>query len=83
MPGILIAVAATAFMLVLIFVWLPALMGHLGGCHPEPITCYSVQQAHQVMQDLIDCDAGSCAAKCAAMDVLIATKRCVPARAVR
>ncbi|UGT65354.1 hypothetical protein LTT66_18465 [Nocardia gipuzkoensis] len=83
MPGIVAVVIAIALMLLLVFEWLPAALGRLGGCHPEPDTPYGVQEAHEVMQDLIDCDAAVCAAKKAAMDVLIAAKHFVPARADR
>ncbi|WP_280253388.1 hypothetical protein [Nocardia abscessus] len=80
MAETLIVLAATVFMLWLIFFALPTFMGHLGGCHPAPVTLYSIERAHEVMQDLGDCDADTCAAKRAAMDVLIAAKHLVPAR---
>lgn len=80
MPGILVVTIAVALMLALIFVWLPAILGRLGGCHRAPDMPYSVQSAHEVMQDLIDCDADTCAAKQAAIDILIAAKHFVPAR---
>jgi hypothetical protein len=67
MAETLIVLAATVFMLWLIFFALP-------------VTLYSIERAHEVMQDLGDCDADTCAAKRAAMDVLIAAKHLVPAR---
>ncbi|MEU7630804.1 hypothetical protein AB0C34_12570 [Nocardia sp. NPDC049220] len=77
---LLIVVAAVAFLGWVIFVGLPYALDHFGGCHTAPERIYSLQQAHEVMQDLIDCDADSCAAKRAAMEVLIAAKHFVPAR---
>ncbi|MEU7766748.1 hypothetical protein AB0B25_16690 [Nocardia sp. NPDC049190] len=77
---LLIAVAAIFFLDWVIFVGLPYALDHLGGCHAAPEKLYSLQQAHEVMQDLINCDADNCAAKRAAMDVLIAAQHFVPAR---
>ncbi|MEU7630407.1 hypothetical protein AB0C34_10525 [Nocardia sp. NPDC049220] len=78
---LLIVVGTTFFLDWVIFVGLPYALNHLGGCHAGPEGLYSLQQAHEVMQDLINCDADNCAAKRAAMDVLIAAKHFVPARA--
>ncbi|MEU7765845.1 hypothetical protein AB0B25_12055 [Nocardia sp. NPDC049190] len=80
MAEILIVGTATVFTLWLIFFALPSLIGHFGGCHPAPATLYGIERAHEVMQDLIDCDTDTCAAKRTAMDVLIAAKHLAPAR---
>ncbi|MEU2035304.1 hypothetical protein [Nocardia amamiensis] len=79
----LIVVAAVAFLLWSTFFGLPAIIGRLGGCHAAPDTSYRPDQAHGVMQRLIDCDTDTCAAKRAALDVLIAAGRVTPARTVR
>ncbi|MEU7631412.1 hypothetical protein AB0C34_15700 [Nocardia sp. NPDC049220] len=75
-----VVVAAVASLGWVIFVGLPYVLNRYGGCHPEPEGIYSLQQAHEVMQERINCDADSCAAKRAAMDVLIAANHFVPAR---
>jgi hypothetical protein len=80
----LIVVVAVVFMLELIFAWLPAILGRLGGCHALPDMPYSTEEAHSVMQWLIDCDMATCAAKHAAFWTLVDAKRVTPvAGAVR
>jgi hypothetical protein len=95
---VLIVAAAVVGMLLLLFWVLPWLID-IGGQLPEPSptgetrACpdphaaprrpYPVDEAHWAMQDHIDCEARSCAAKAAAMDVLIEAGHMTPARNYR
>ncbi|MEU7763846.1 hypothetical protein AB0B25_01790 [Nocardia sp. NPDC049190] len=54
--ALLIVVAAILCLDWVIFVGLPYAIDHLGGCHAAPEKRYSRQQAHEVMQELINCD---------------------------
>ncbi|WP_040784813.1 hypothetical protein [Nocardia pneumoniae] len=51
--------------------------------HAAPKRPYLVDEAHWVTQDHIDCDARTCAAKGAAIDILIEAGRMRPARSFR
>ncbi|MEU2031249.1 hypothetical protein [Nocardia amamiensis] len=53
------------------------------GPHAAPTRPYLVDEAHWVTQDHIDCDARTCGAKGAALDVLIEAGRMRPGRNLR
>ncbi|WP_330232977.1 hypothetical protein OHA40_11140 [Nocardia sp. NBC_00508] len=88
--------AAVAGLLILLFWVLPWLIDsasqlpdHTGetreyaSSHAAPRRPYPVDEAHWVTQDHIDCDARTCAAKAAAIDVLIEAGHMKPARYFR
>lgn len=54
-----------------------------GPCHSWPDTPLSCDEAHQVMQDLIDCDATSCDHKWAAWTVLFQAGKLLPSTTPR
>lgn len=49
-------------------------------CHHAPNTPYTVAEAHEVMQDRINCRVDDCPAKAAAFGVLIDARIITPAR---
>ncbi|MGO4649588.1 hypothetical protein AB4305_32340 [Nocardia sp. 2YAB30] len=51
--------------------------------HAAPVRPYSVDNAHWVMQDHIDCDTDSCHAKRAAFRTLVEAGHVTPARNLR
>ncbi|MGK8553616.1 hypothetical protein [Nocardia gipuzkoensis] len=88
--------AAVAGLLILLFWVLPWLIDsacqlpdHTGetgdhvGTHTAPRRPYLVEEAHWITQDHIDCDVHTCAAKAAAIDVLIDAGHMKPARYFR
>ncbi|MEV6325650.1 hypothetical protein AB0M45_31460 [Nocardia sp. NPDC051787] len=95
---VLIVAAAVVGMLLLLFCVLPWLID-LGsqlaelehpdelpqrvGPHAAPRRPYLVDEAHWVTQEHIDCDARTCGAKGAAIDVLIEAGRMRPGRNLR
>ncbi|WP_040774519.1 hypothetical protein [Nocardia pneumoniae] len=93
---VLIVTAAVAGLLILLFWFLPWLIDnasrlpdHTGeirervGPHAAPRRPYPVDEAHWVTQDHMDCDARTCAAKAAAIEVLIDAGHMKPARYFR
>ncbi|MEU2031634.1 hypothetical protein [Nocardia amamiensis] len=95
---VLIVAAAVVGMLLLLFCVLPWLIDlgsqltELGdpaelpqrqGPHAAPRRPYLVDEAHWVTQEHIDCDARTCGAKGAAIDVLIEAGRVRPGRNLR
>ncbi|MGW4327554.1 hypothetical protein ACWEKR_16850 [Nocardia sp. NPDC004573] len=92
----LIVAAAVAGLLILLFWVLPWMIDSASpasdrtgpsrrrtGPHAAPRRPYPVEEAHWVTQDHRDCDARTCGAKAAAIDVLIDAGRMKPARYFR
>ncbi|MBF6299839.1 hypothetical protein IU459_20160 [Nocardia amamiensis] len=95
---VLIVAAAVVGMLLLLFCVLPWLievgsqltelensaeLPQRRGPHAAPRRPYLVDEAHWVTQEHIDCDARTCGAKGAAIDVLIEAGRMRPGRNLR
>ncbi|MGK8511958.1 hypothetical protein ACRS5S_29370 [Nocardia asiatica] len=93
---VLIVTAALAGLLILLFWVLPWMIDSAShesdrtgrarqrtGPHAAPRRPYLVEEAHWVTQDHLDCDARTCDAKAAAINVLIDAGRMKPARYFR
>ena len=77
---VVVFVGAVTAVLWIAFVGLPRLIDRTGDeCHRPPVVPYTVRQAHMATQRLIDCDATTCAAKAAALQVLHEAGRATPA----
>ena len=78
--SVVVFAGAVVAILWIAFVGLPRLIEFTScECHHPPVVPYTVRQAHMATQRLIDCDATTCAAKAAALQVLTEAGRATPA----